>query len=80
MKSVGVWYWYVKIPQYRYMEHGLEYITFYVMAVCSGSPVGSWQAARSAFICETCLLKRSCIAKYIQTNVLMKKSTDDTQF
>ena len=40
MKSLGVYYWYVKLPQCRYMEHGLEYITSYVekhiapLAIC----------------------------------------------
>ena len=29
-KSLGVYYWCVKIPQCRYMENGLKYITFYV--------------------------------------------------
>ena len=28
MKSLQVCYWYVKIPQSGYMEHGSEYITF----------------------------------------------------
>ena len=46
MKSVGVCYWYVKIPQCMYTERRLEYITFYVkkkhkapLAVCSNSPL-----------------------------------------
>ena len=44
MKSLGVCYWYVKMTQCRYVEHGLEYITFYVkkqtpLAVCSGPPL-----------------------------------------
>ena len=26
----GILYWYVKIPQCRYMEHRLKYIAFYV--------------------------------------------------
>ena len=30
MKSFGVYYWYVTMPQYGYMNHGLEYTTFYV--------------------------------------------------
>ena len=29
-KSLGVYYWCVKIPQCGYMEHGLYYVTFYV--------------------------------------------------
>ena len=29
-KSLGVCYWCVKIPQWRYMEHGLKHFTFYV--------------------------------------------------
>ena len=45
MKSFGVCYWYVKVPQCRYIELGLEYIMFYVqkdmapLAVCSGTPL-----------------------------------------
>ena len=27
MKALGVYYWYVKIPQCGYVEHGSEYIT-----------------------------------------------------
>ena len=40
-----VCYWYVNIPQYGNMKHGLEYITFYAqkhmatLAVCSGLPL-----------------------------------------
>ena len=30
MKSIGVYYWYVKIPQWRYMDHVLKDIAFYV--------------------------------------------------
>ena len=30
MKFMGVYYWYVKIPQCRYIEHGLKDIAFYV--------------------------------------------------
>ena len=33
MKSLGVCYWYVKIPQCTYLKHGLEYITFYVQNI-----------------------------------------------
>ena len=39
-KSLGVWYWYVKIPHWGYMGHWLKHITFYVqkdiaaLAVC----------------------------------------------
>ena len=42
MKSLGVYYWYVKVPRCRCVEHGFEYITFYVqkhianLAACSG--------------------------------------------
>ena len=42
MKSLGICYWCVKIPQGGDMEHALEYITFYVkkhmayLGVCSG--------------------------------------------
>ena len=62
MKSLWVCYWYVKMPQWRCVEHGLDYITFYVikyiapLAVCSGPPAGSQQAARGTCIYETRLL------------------------
>ena len=42
MKSLGVYYWYVKMPRCGCVEHGLECITFYVkkyiapLAVCYG--------------------------------------------
>ena len=61
MKIFGVCYWYVKIPQCVYVEHGLVYITFYVqkhmapMAVCSGpslvrdTPLGAPAFVRLAY-------------------------------
>ena len=54
---------YVKIPEYGYMEHGLEYITFYIqkhlarLAVCSGLPLVR-QAAMGAHISEICLIRK----------------------
>ena len=45
MKSLRVYYRYVKMPRCWCVEHGLEYITFYVqkhiahLAACSGSPL-----------------------------------------
>ena len=45
MKSLGVYYQLIKIPQCGYMEHGLEYVAFKVrkhmapLAVCSGLPL-----------------------------------------
>ena len=62
MKSLGVYYWYVKMPRCGYVEHGLEYFSFYVqkhiadLAACSGPPAGSWRAARGARISKTRLL------------------------
>ena len=59
MKSLGVYYSYVKMPQSGYVEHGLKHFSFYVqkhiahLAVCSGPPVGSRQAVRGASISET---------------------------
>ena len=44
-KSLGVYYWCVKIPQCRYMEHGLKYFTSYVqkhiapLAMCYHPPL-----------------------------------------
>ena len=40
MKSLGAYYWYVRMLQCMYMDHGLEYIMFYVkkteapLAIC----------------------------------------------
>ena len=62
MKSLGVYYWYVKMPWRWCVEHELQYITFYVqkhiapLAACSGPPTGSRRTTRGARICETHLL------------------------
>ena len=62
MKSLWVCYWYVKMPRYGYVEHGLAYVTFYVqkhkahLAALFWFPAGSRRAARGALICETPLL------------------------
>ena len=56
MKSLGVCYKYVEVPECWYQEHGLEYITFYIrkhsapLVVCSGPPaVHKKQPGASAF-------------------------------
>ena len=42
---IGVYYWYVKIPQCLYVEHRLKYISFYdqihkaLLAICYNSPL-----------------------------------------
>ena len=62
MKSLGVCYWYIKMPQCGCVEHGLEYTTFYVqkhiahLAALFWFPAGSRRVARGACICETPLL------------------------
>ena len=40
MKFLGEYYWYVQMPWCGYVEHGLEYFSFYVahLAACSGPP------------------------------------------
>ena len=59
MKSLGVCYWYVKMPQCGCVEHGLAYIALYVqkhiahLVSSFWFPAGSRRAARSARICET---------------------------
>ena len=59
MKSLGVYYWCAEMPWCGCVEHGLEYIMFYVqndiahLVACSGPPAGSWRAAWGACICET---------------------------
>ena len=56
MKSLGAYYWYVKMPICGYVEHGLEYFSFYIkkhiahLAACSA---GSRRSARGARIPET---------------------------
>ena len=60
MKSMGVYYQYVKMSRCGYVEH--EFFSFYVqkhiayLAACSGPPAGSRRAARGAHISETHLL------------------------
>ena len=55
MESLGVYYWYVKMLRCGYVEHGLEYFSFYLqkhivhLAACSGPR----RAARGARISET---------------------------
>ena len=45
MKSLGVYYWYVKKPRCRYVEYGLEHFSYYVqkhiahLAACYGPPL-----------------------------------------
>ena len=62
LKSLGVYYWYVKMARCGYVGHGLEYLSFYVqkhivhMVACSAPPAGSRRAARGARISETRLL------------------------
>ena len=59
MKSLGVYYWYVKMPWYGYVEHGLDCLSFYVqkhiahLAACSGLPAGSRWTAKGTRISET---------------------------
>ena len=61
-KSLGVYYWSVKMPRCGCVEHGLEYIMFYVekhiahSEACPGSPAGLRRATRGARISETHLL------------------------
>ena len=59
MKFFGVYYWYVKMPRYRYVEHGLKYFSFYVqkhiahLATCSGpstQPVHGGPLGAPAFL------------------------------
>ena len=53
MKSFGVYYWYVKMPWRGCVEHGLEYIEFYLqkfianLTVCSG-PQRVWDGSLEA--------------------------------
>ena len=62
MKSLGLCYWYVKMPRCGCVEYGLEYITFYVqkhitpLVALFWFPAGSRRVVRGARICETALL------------------------
>ena len=62
MKSLGAFYWYVKMPQCGCVEHGLEYIKFYVqkhivpLVALLWFPAGSRWAARGPLICKSPLL------------------------
>ena len=63
MKSFGVYYWYVKMPQWGCVQHGIEYIMFYVqkhIAYLSACPGPRWfeTAARGTRICESRLLAK----------------------
>ena len=51
MRSLGVCYWYVKMPQCGCMEYGLEYITFYVQ-----KPMASFAACFGALLVRDKLL------------------------
>ena len=50
MKSLGVYYWYVKMPRYflLYVQKHIAHL-----AACSGALVGSQRAARGTRISET---------------------------
>ena len=71
MKSLGVYYWYVKMPLCAYMELGLKYFSYYVqkymahLAACSGHPAGSRWAASGARMSETRLLSFKVPESYI---------------
>ena len=62
MEFLGIYYWYVKIPQYRYMEHELKISRFMLKKnilhfwQSVTTPTSLWQAARNAHICEAHLL------------------------
>ena len=78
MKSLGVYYWYVKMPGRGYVEHRLEYFAFYVqkhiahLTACSGHPPGLRRAARGTRISETCLLLMHVL---ILVNLCSKRGT-----
>ena len=65
MKSLGLSYWYVKIPWCGCVDHGLEHIIFYVqthivhLAALFWFPAGSRRDAGGASICEKGLLSLS---------------------
>ena len=57
-KSTGAYYWYIKIPQWGYVGHGLKCIAFYVKKYCKSSnllqlPAGSRLVTSGARICES---------------------------
>ena len=58
MKSLGVCYWYVKMPRWGCVEYGIKYIAFYVkkhiahLTALFWFPAGLQQAAKGTSICE----------------------------
>ena len=50
--------------------HGLCSKIYGIFGGLFWSPAGSWQAARSARICETCLLETQCVTLFSQDNAL----------
>ena len=71
MKSLGVYYWYVKKSRCGGVAYGSEYITFYVqrhiahLAACSKPRAGSRQAARGSCIYESRLLDNYIMIYFI---------------
>ena len=62
---MGAYYWYVKIPQCRYLEHGLKDVAFNVQKhitlaqSCHNFPLVSDKPPRDTRICETSLFSEN---------------------
>ena len=82
MKSLGMYYWYVKVPQCGCVKHRLEYIMFYVqkhiapLATLFWSPAGSQRATRGAYIFETRWLK-GCWSELQYSRMICLNRVDD---
>ena len=82
IKSLWVYYWYVKIPQCGYMEYGLKDVAFYVQKhiapweICYNTtpPPSSQHGARGTCICETHLLITHRIPSFVESSLHFKKS------
>ena len=65
MKSLGEYYWYVKMPWCGYVVHRSEYFSFYVKKHTHGclfwTPAGLRRAVRGARISETRLLDKTAL-------------------
>ena len=63
------------MPRRGWVEHGLEYITFYdqkhISPLVALFPAGSRRTARGAHICETPLLHRGLIPQRLSSDILV---------
>ena len=86
MKLLRIYYWYVKIPQCRYIDHGLKDMKCYVKkhmvprAICYNPPLVRNKPLGAPAYCETPLLLTVDSAFHLQVRSLSKlvPSANDT--